>query len=97
MNAAAALTQMPPVRGRLTAHAPLAPLVWFKSGGAADWLLEPADPADLCALLAARPAAMPAVALGLGGHLLGRGGGGTRAVGRRCQAIGRRARREPRA
>ena len=26
---------LPPVDGKLTANAPLAPLVWFKSGGAA--------------------------------------------------------------
>lgn len=26
---------------------PLAPLVWFKSGGTADWLFEPRDLADL--------------------------------------------------
>ena len=38
-----AVATMPSVRGRLTAHAPLAPLVWFKSGGKADWLFEPAD------------------------------------------------------
>ena len=35
------------VRGKLTEGAPLAPLVWFKSGGAADWLFEPADVDDL--------------------------------------------------
>jgi UDP-N-acetylmuramate dehydrogenase len=29
------------VRGKLTANAPLAPLVWFKSGGSAEWLFEP--------------------------------------------------------
>ena len=28
----------PGVRGKLTANAPLAPLVWFKSGGAAETL-----------------------------------------------------------
>ena len=28
-------------RASLTAHAPLAPLVWFKAGGAAEWLFEP--------------------------------------------------------
>ena len=27
---------LPAVRGKLTAKAPLAPLVWFKSGGLAD-------------------------------------------------------------
>jgi UDP-N-acetylmuramate dehydrogenase len=30
------LAIMPKVRGRLTADAPLAPLVWFKSGGNAE-------------------------------------------------------------
>ena len=34
------------VRGKLTPDAPLAPLVWFKSGGRADWLFEPVDVAD---------------------------------------------------
>ena len=28
------------VRGKLKADAPLAPLVWFKSGGNAQWLFE---------------------------------------------------------
>ena len=40
------------VRGKLTADAPLAPLVWFKSGGEAEWLFEPADVDDLAAFLA---------------------------------------------
>ncbi|HEY6868411.1 MAG TPA: UDP-N-acetylenolpyruvoylglucosamine reductase, partial [Novosphingobium sp.] len=38
---------IPAVRGKLTAQAPLAPLVWFKSGGAAEWLFEPSDLDDL--------------------------------------------------
>ena len=41
------LAELPKVRGKLTPGAPLAPLVWFKSGGAAEWLFEPADLADL--------------------------------------------------
>ena len=32
------------------ADAPLAPLVWFKSGGSAEWLFEPADEDDLVAV-----------------------------------------------
>ena len=43
---------LPAVRGKLTADAPLAPLVWFKAGGAAQWLFEPADIDDLRAFLA---------------------------------------------
>lgn len=35
-SAAALASTMPAVRGKLTAHAPLAPLVWFKTGGAAE-------------------------------------------------------------
>src|SRR3546814_19500895 len=38
---------LPSVRGKLTPQAPLAPLVWFKSGGPADWLFEPRDADDL--------------------------------------------------
>ncbi|WP_353216807.1 UDP-N-acetylmuramate dehydrogenase [Sandarakinorhabdus sp.] len=62
-------------RGRLTPDAPLAPLLWFKAGGAADWLFEPADPDDLCAFLKALPADMPVLALGLGSNLIVRDGG----------------------
>jgi UDP-N-acetylmuramate dehydrogenase len=40
------------VRGKLTPDAPLAPLVWFKSGGSAEWLFEPKDVADLARLFA---------------------------------------------
>ena len=42
-----AVATMPQVRGRLTPEAPLAPLVWFKSGGNAEWLFEPKDEDDL--------------------------------------------------
>lgn len=66
---------MPPVRGKLTAGAPLAPLVWFKSGGAAQWLFEPADADDLSAFLAALDPAAPVMALGLGSNMIVRDGG----------------------
>ncbi len=63
------------VRGRLTPDAPLAPLVWFKSGGAAQWLFEPADVQDLCDVLARLDPATPVMALGLGSNLIVRDGG----------------------
>ncbi len=63
------------VRGKLTADAPLAPLVWFKSGGAADWLFEPKDVVDLQAFLRDLDPAMPVMALGLGSNLIVRDGG----------------------
>ena len=69
------MPSLPPVRGRLTAGAPLAPLVWFKSGGAAEWLFEPADVADLSDFLATLDPAVPVMGLGLGSNLIVRDGG----------------------
>jgi UDP-N-acetylmuramate dehydrogenase len=69
------LDDMPAVRGKLTAQAPLAPLVWFKSGGVADWLFEPEDIDDLTSFLAALDPAVPVMALGLGSNLIVRDGG----------------------
>jgi len=66
---------MPDVRGRLTANAPLAPLVWFKSGGVADWLFEPADVQDLRDFLRRLSPDMPVWPLGLGSNLIVRDGG----------------------
>ena len=66
---------MPAVRGKLTANAPLAPLVWFKSGGTAEWLFEPADEADLVDFLTELEPEMPVMALGLGSNLIVRDGG----------------------
>jgi len=71
----ASIPSLPPVRGRLTADAPLAPLVWFKSGGAAEWLFEPADIDDLCDFLGALDRAVPVMGLGLGSNLIVRDGG----------------------
>jgi len=68
-------TMEPAVRGRLTRDAPLAPLVWFKAGGAAEWLFEPADRDDLSAFLAALDPAVPVYPLGLGSNLIVRDGG----------------------
>ena len=62
-------------RGRLTEQAALAPLVWFKTGGAAQWLFEPADADDLAAFVAALEPAVPVMALGLGSNLIVRDGG----------------------
>ena len=66
---------MPKVRGKLTPNAPLAPLVWFKSGGAAEWLFEPADVDDLTTFLTELDPDVPVMALGLGSNLIVRDGG----------------------
>ncbi|MGX7951914.1 UDP-N-acetylmuramate dehydrogenase [Tsuneonella sp. HG249] len=63
------------IRGRLTENAPLAPLVWFKSGGSADWLFEPADLEDLKDFLQRLGGRTPVMALGLGSNMIVRDGG----------------------
>jgi UDP-N-acetylmuramate dehydrogenase len=66
---------LPQVAGKLTAGAPLAPLVWFKSGGDAEWLFEPKDVDDLTSLLHELHPQIPVMALGLGSNLIVRDGG----------------------
>jgi UDP-N-acetylmuramate dehydrogenase len=70
-----AVAAMPSVRGRLTSDAPLAPLVWFKSGGKAEWLFEPKDEDDLVDFLRDLDPGIPVMALGLGSNLIVRDGG----------------------
>jgi UDP-N-acetylmuramate dehydrogenase len=66
---------LPRVAGKLTPHAPLAPLVWFKAGGAAEWLFEPKDADDLAGFLRELDPTVPVMALGLGSNLIVRDGG----------------------
>ncbi len=66
---------LPRVAGRLTENAPLAPLVWFKSGGNAQWLFEPRDVADLQQFVRDLDLAVPVWPLGLGSNLIVRDGG----------------------
>jgi UDP-N-acetylmuramate dehydrogenase len=53
----------------------LAPLVWFKSGGNAECLFEPADESDLIAFLKRLDRDTPVMALGLGSNMIVRDGG----------------------
>lgn len=69
------VTELPRVAGKLTANAPLAPLVWFKSGGSAQWLFEPKDLDDLQSFLRNLDPATPVMALGLGSNMIVRDGG----------------------
>ena len=50
-------------------------MVWFKSGGTAEWLFEPKDEDDLVAFLRELDPEMPVMALGLGSNLIVRDGG----------------------
>jgi UDP-N-acetylmuramate dehydrogenase len=53
----------------------LAPLVWFKSGGNAELLFEPADREDLVDYLKGLHPETPVMALGLGSNMIVRDGG----------------------
>jgi UDP-N-acetylmuramate dehydrogenase len=69
------IDRLPPVRGRLTANAPLAPITWFRVGGPAEVLFKPADVDDLAQFVAAKPADVPLTMVGVGSNLLVRDGG----------------------
>jgi UDP-N-acetylmuramate dehydrogenase len=67
--------RMPQLRGRLLANQPLAELTWFRVGGPAQILFNPADEADLAYFIARKPAELPVIVVGLGSNLLVRDGG----------------------
>lgn len=65
----------PGLRGSLEANAPLASLTWFRVGGPAQALFQPADADDLALLLSVLPADLPVTVIGLGSNLIVRDGG----------------------
>lgn len=89
-SSAALLAQLPPVRGRLTANAPIGKQTWFGVGGPAEVLFRPADAADLAVFLAALAPEILVTVIGVGSNLLVRDGGipgVTVRLGRGCAAI----------
>ncbi len=86
-----ATVELPPVRGVLTQGRPMAELTWLRVGGPADWLFQPADEDDLAGFLAALPAEVPVLPVGVGSNLIVRDGGIAGVVirlGRGFNAIG---------
>ena len=67
--------QMPNLRGPLAGNAPMAGLSWFRTGGPAQVLFEPADKSDLAYFLARLDPAIPVLTLGAGSNILVRDGG----------------------
>jgi UDP-N-acetylmuramate dehydrogenase len=63
------------IRGRLTPDAGMDKVTWFRVGGAADILYQPADSDDLAAFLKALPQEVPLMVVGIGSNLLVRDGG----------------------
>ncbi len=66
---------LPAVRGRLKADAPMSQITWFRTGGPAELLFQPADDDDLATFLAALPQDVPVMVVGVGSNLLVRDGG----------------------
>lgn len=62
-------------RGTVEPHGSLADFIWFRTGGPAEWLVRPADLADLRGYLADLPRDVPAMAVGVGSNLIVRDGG----------------------
>jgi UDP-N-acetylmuramate dehydrogenase len=69
------LGRLPPVRGRYAVDVALAPITWFRAGGAAEVVYQPADRDDLVRFLRGRPADVPVTVLGAGSNVLVRDGG----------------------
>ena len=65
------------IRGRITPNAEMDKITWFRAGGLAEALYQPADEEDLAAFLGAVPADedIPLTVVGIGSNLLVREGG----------------------
>ncbi len=71
----ALIERLPTVRGDLDADVPMARFTWFKVGGPADVLFQPADADDLAAFLVAKPADVPVTVFGAASNIIIRDGG----------------------
>ncbi|MEN5298600.1 UDP-N-acetylmuramate dehydrogenase [Brucella sp. TWI559] len=63
------------LRGKLTPDAGMDKITWFRAGGPAQVLFQPADEEDLSEFLKAVPAEIPLLVVGIGSNLLVRDGG----------------------
>ncbi|QPC88199.1 UDP-N-acetylmuramate dehydrogenase [Mesorhizobium sp. NBSH29] len=63
------------LRGKIVPDAEMEKITWFRAGGTADVLFQPADEDDLAAFLKAVPDDIPLTVVGIGSNLLVREGG----------------------
>ena len=63
------------LRGRLTPNAEMDKVTWFRAGGPAEVMFQPADEEDLALFLANVPDEIPVMPVGIGSNLLVRDGG----------------------
>ena len=69
------MSDLPQVRGKLTAQRDLSDLTWLRVGGPADYLFQPADVDDLRDFLRALPRTVDVFPMGVGSNLIVRDGG----------------------
>ena len=69
------LSQLPPVRGKLSENVPLAPYTWLRVGGPAEVFFMPKDEADLAHFLSSTPDDIPVTILGVASNTIIRDGG----------------------
>jgi UDP-N-acetylmuramate dehydrogenase len=70
-----AASPLPPLAGGIEAGASFADFIWFRTGGAAQWLVRPADVADLAQFLQRLDPAIPVFPVGVGSNLIVRDNG----------------------
>jgi len=75
MNDTTQLGDLSGIRGRMTPNAALAPFTWFRVGGPAEFLFQPADEDDLGLFLQRLNPDVPVKVVGVGSNLLVRDGG----------------------
>jgi UDP-N-acetylmuramate dehydrogenase len=77
MMAAAAVPAngLPPLAGSVESSASFADFIWFRTGGAAEWLVRPKDLSDLAQFLGQLDPATPVFPVGVGSNLIVRDGG----------------------
>ena len=63
------------LRGRMTPNAEMDKVTWFRAGGLAEVMYQPADEEDLAQFLASIPEEIPVMPVGIGSNLLVRDGG----------------------
>ena len=68
-------TEIPRIAGESVQDGSLADFIWFRTGGAAEWLIRPNDAQDLAAFLAALDPDVPVLPVGVGSNLIVRDGG----------------------
>ena len=83
------LSGLPSLRGTVEAGASLADFIWFRAGGAAEWLVRPADVDDLSDFLSDLPGDVPVLPVGVGSNLIVRDGGVSGVVIRLPKAFAR--------